>query len=423
MKATPFGLSYSTFASSSSCPDVPRTTIGDFTAPETELLLLCSRSTFPSEIVRRMEHVIAQRLEWECVVQNAYRHGVHLLLYRALSQSSLKAVPPNVLEALHNSARTTMARNLAQAAALVTIVDTFARENLPIIPFKGPSLALAAYGDLGMRSFCDLDVLVCERDFVRARDLLTKLGYKPEIAPNTRQERDYRKTDCALTFHDETRGFVVELHWRLSERNTSMPLNLDEFWTRSIPMTLANRKIKTFCPEDLLLYLCIHGAKHRWDRLEWLSSVGELICGNPHLDWPAVQQRARAARAQRILHVGLHLTNTLLTVTLPQEVKQQVDRDEAVRYLCLDVCQRLFASATTGTHYQHRAAIYWFQLRSRESWSDRLKILWASAVRPPHPNARELIDLPPALGILHYLLRPARLLAQFGAVAWRHYSR
>ena len=27
-------------------------------------------------------------------------------------------------------------------------------------------------------------------------------------------------------------------------------------------------------PEDLLVYLCEHGAEHSWSRLEWLVAVG-----------------------------------------------------------------------------------------------------------------------------------------------------
>ncbi len=62
-------------------------------------------------------------------------------------------------------------------------------------------------------------------------------------------------------------------------------------------------------------------------------------------------------------------------------------------------------------------------MRSRERWSDRARILFYSAIRPPHPEANEWIQLPPRLAFLHRIFRPVRLLTEYSLVAWRHYVR
>jgi hypothetical protein len=180
--------------------------------------------------------------------------------------------------------------------------------------------------------------------------------------------------------------------------------------------------IATLSTEDLVLYLCMHGSKHQWDRLEWIACVAELVRRNPGIDWDLLFTRARRYNVLRVVHLGLSLTAELLHFALPSEVATQVNADEEVGSLVNWVIAGLF-SESSGPHYQKRAMRYVFQLRSRERWLDRFRILLYSVVRPPHPEAHEWLDLPPRLAFLHHVFRPVRLLREFGAIAWRHYLR
>jgi Uncharacterised nucleotidyltransferase len=42
--------------------------------------------------------------------------------------------------------------------SLLQVVDLFSREGIPVLPFKGPTLAMAAYRNLALREFVDLDL-------------------------------------------------------------------------------------------------------------------------------------------------------------------------------------------------------------------------------------------------------------------------
>jgi hypothetical protein len=44
------------------------------------------------------------------------------------------------------------------------------------VPFKGPALAVQAYGDLSLRQYDDLDLLIHEADVPRAYQLLIANG-------------------------------------------------------------------------------------------------------------------------------------------------------------------------------------------------------------------------------------------------------
>jgi hypothetical protein len=49
---------------------------------------------------------------------------------------------------------------------------------IPAIAYKGPTLAVSAYGNLSLRQFGDLDILVQDRAYERARQLLIKQGFR-----------------------------------------------------------------------------------------------------------------------------------------------------------------------------------------------------------------------------------------------------
>ena len=68
---------------------------------------------------------------------------------------------PSAIElSLHSSYETNLRRSLWFAGELARILTGFERAQVKAIPYKGPTLAQLVYGDLGLRSFSDLDFLV-----------------------------------------------------------------------------------------------------------------------------------------------------------------------------------------------------------------------------------------------------------------------
>jgi hypothetical protein len=277
-----------------------------------------------------------------------------------------------------------------------------------------------------------------------------KESYRPEFAFSAAGERAFHKAECALQFRHAGRDAVLELHWRLTERYLSVHLPVHRLWERLAPVPLAGRMVPTFAPEDLLLYLCIHGGKHEWERLEWLCSVAWLVAACPRMDWAAIRRQARASGTERLLSLGLLLARELLGVEVPGETGMQgsgirdhgsgeaaparehicfperrplvsdfaaVGRDRASRRLAVEIGARLFQPEK---QVHARGKWYFYLLRSRERWRDRARIVCFSSVRMPHPSSRELVTLPAHLFFLYYLFRPARLLSASMAAAWRY---
>ncbi|MCC5639670.1 nucleotidyltransferase family protein [Nostoc sp. CHAB 5844] len=75
----------------------------------------------------------------------------------------------------------------------------------------------------------------------------------------------------------------THLHWRITPRFFPFELPVADLWQRRQWLSLLNVPVPTLAPEDLLLSLCVHGAKECWGKLKWICDVAELIRTNPAL--------------------------------------------------------------------------------------------------------------------------------------------
>src|SRR5262249_34123103 len=155
------------------------------------------------------------------------------------------------------------------------------------------------YGNLGLREFGDLDLLLRAADLARARRLLRTRGYRPQYPLSPGQERAYLRSLCQLPFVRDD-GVVVELHSALTPRAFHFPLSLVELWHRRITLAVAGKPVAAPSPEDLLLILCMHGAKHLWKYLGWVCDVAEVLRAHPAVDWDVLRGQARRLRSRRL---------------------------------------------------------------------------------------------------------------------------
>ena len=330
------------------------------------------------------------------------------------STSSARALRPsahqNAVSELHSERRWIARRNLHLTGELLSLLDLFSAHGIPAVPFKGPVLAAVLLGDVALREFIDLDILVRQRDVGPAKDLLLSRGYRPELLV----EAGHEAALLASGYHYPLRrddGLTVELHWALGPREFPYPLDVDDVWTRLQPVALGGRTVHTLGAEDLLLFLCAHGAKHCWWRRQWVADVAELIGREGGLDWDTVVGRARARGAERMLLLGLWLAYDLFDAPAPEPLVARARGDASVRALADDVRGRLFATNPAPLKPWHA---HLFHLRVRERWRDRLRYCTWVALTPTLGDWAWL-RLPDALYPLYYVVRPIRLAVKYGA--------
>ncbi len=260
-------------------------------------------------------------------MQLADRHGLQPLLHWHLNAVCPEAVPELQRQHLRSAFQRVSALNILLTHELKKLLALFAGNNVQAVPYKGPALALQLYGNVALRQFSDLDILVHPRDVLLARDLLLAEGYSPLPPLTEGQQAVLLRTQSNLPFTRESKRMIVELHWTVSAPNFARPFETDDFWARLVDGELEATKIKLPAPEDLLLALCIHGSKHLWERLAWIADIAGLIESQPSLNWNELVNRARVTGSERMLFLGLRLASELLNANVPGEVKAAEQAD------------------------------------------------------------------------------------------------
>jgi hypothetical protein len=376
--------------------------------PEIELLLCCARLHVKPEGSLRLRGLLRQELDWDYLLGAASIHGVIPLLYHHLKANGPEAIPAPVWSRLQEESFQNTAWNLFLTRELLKILALFEAEGISAIPFKGPALAAFAYGNLSLRQFSDLDLLVRWEDLLRAKDLLISLGYHPNISLDGAKETAFLRSRKDYVFAHESNGATLDLHWKILPDYLSFPWELGGLWEGQLERRwLAGKRVLDLSPEDLLLALCMHGDMHVWERLAWLADVAALIEMHPEMDWGKILESADRLHSRRRLFVGLSLAKDLLDACLPEDIWERIKTDSKVQALARQVRQRLFREADS------RFMIFGevkFHLRGTERFSDKLKFFHV-AFYPEQPELA-LLPLPRMLYCLYYLVRPFRLIGK-----------
>ena len=374
--------------------------------PEVELLLCCARTSMDAKTAERLRLLLEQGLEWPRLIRAAKHHGMRPLLYWNLATVDGRAVPKTVFDQLRYHFHANHLRNRFLAQELLRLLALLEACGIAASPFKGPVLAASIYGNLALREFADLDILVGEQDVSRARALFVSEGYHPITSANVSDETAFRRSGCECCLVHEHGQVAVDLHWKFTTASFPFPLTIEQLLDRSEPVELFDQQVPSFVPEDLLLILCMHGSKHLWTRLEWICGVAELVRARPTMDWERVVQRSHELGSQRMLFLGLLLVRDLLGAALPEKVCITADADRTAKLLATRVRERLFSEAEPS------AMEWWgFRYRVRERWRDQWPFLLSvvSTLVTPNREDRRFLPLPASLGYVSYLVRPVRL--------------
>ena len=148
------------------------------TRPEDALLLCCALACTDAERSERIGALLQHDLDWEYLLPMAQRHALVPMLFRHLNTIGPEAVPSAPWQQLRQRFHSNARHNLFLTGELLKLLRLLATHNIPAIPFKGPVLAVAVYGDLALRQFVDLDLLVQPQAVLQVKALLHTLGYQ-----------------------------------------------------------------------------------------------------------------------------------------------------------------------------------------------------------------------------------------------------
>ena len=373
--------------------------------PENELILCCARR----EVDAELRSLLKKEINWDYVFATAQAHGLLPLLHKHLTSVAGDLVPGHFLSRLKRESVANSQNVLHLIGKQLRVYKLFKENRIPVALFKGPLLAQMAYGEISLRQAGDIDLLIERRHFDRARSLLESLGYEmfPRLTPA--QLGSHLNNHCEIQFMRDEWFTVVDLHWELAPRSFVFKVKAEEVMSRLQPVSLAGTTVETFSDEDLVLYQAMHGAKHLWRRLEWITSLAESIRSSP-LNWDTVVERAASARAARMLGLGLRLVGNFSDVRIPAHVLGAVDGDRAMQQMARSIRTQLFT--TYGAAESTETNLY--NLRVMDRKRDALLSALRAIFVPTLPDWQALA-LPAPLHSLYYAYRPLRL----SKIYWR----
>lgn len=284
----------------------------------------------------------AQRSDWARLLHLVEHHRV-----AALAFDGLKTIHDLIPEGARAALRKAAIRDRTDALMLINVLAlvTIQLEDAGIgaICIKGPVLAEVAYGDATIRQSKDLDILIDSTDTLLALSVLVSAGFTIIEPAGLVLDRlsVWQRMRKDLTLRHNRTGVEVELHWRLT--STRLLSGSDTGHVRQ-RVHVGPLILNTLGSDDLLMYLCLHGAGHSWFRLKWLADINALFRNDVSIitrfyDQACVQGMKTAASAMLIL---LH---NIYGITLPSEVALAARRSLRVRFVAWIAHDALYRTA------------------------------------------------------------------------------
>jgi hypothetical protein len=380
------------------------------TAPallEWNLLLAASSLDLHDDRLSHIRSLLKVPVQWDSLLRMADQHGTSSLLYQNLARIE-NAVPSAVLASLLQSYERNIRKTLFLTRELLRILDCLDGLGIEVVAYKGIVLSEVYYGDMALRRSGDMDLFVRKEDVSRIKSAVRDLGYTPRVFIPENAERNYIDSGYEWTFDSPAGKNLLELQWALQPRFYVVDFDMDGMFQRAVAATVARRRVKTPSPDDLLLILSLHAAKHVWGRLIWLCDIAQILkLGNVNWDW--IQSQASQLGIERILHITLLLANRLLETAIPPQIENAILADKAAHAFT----GRIAVSIAAGVTYEDEQLSYFRLMMSlRERRMDRVRFL-SRLTFTPGPGEWEAVHLPRRLFPFYRIVRLARLASRF----------
>jgi hypothetical protein len=360
-----------------------------------------------SPAFEQIENRISEIKNWDDFMSLSYSHGVFPLVYKVLKKYENK-IPLDVFIFMKQTYMDLVKTNMLMTSELIKVSNLLEENGIRSIAFKGPILSAMAYGDIISRQYVDLDILVDENKLLDAIKFLENNEYKLEDD----FKLDLLKKNRSI-FHDVTLRknniINIELHWRLFS---------DEYMTGISDLNIKenlkcfeyqNQKLNVFDNEIQILYLAIHGAKHNWERIEWLVDIVRFIENNV-IDWQQLFYLIEKTKTEKILFSTFYLCKNILDFSFPIKIEKKIQKANNLRFS--KRFEMFFYENFDSALYQEKEAKKISKIQFDILHGYKNKLLFIIALIKPTELDYQSVKLPKYLNFLYYLIRPFNLITR-----------
>lgn len=243
----------------------------------TNFIAACCAWPRTAQAEQRTADSIQAISNWDRAAECIAHHRVEPLIHSAINQHK-HAIPDDFCANLKRKALAVSVRSMGQAKETVRLHALLINAGIDAVQFKGAGLGQMAYGSVAMKSASDIDMYVPAAQAMIALEAMEKEGYRYALtnklmSPSLKKTLVRLRKDAPMM---DKHGLRVELHWKFS----GFPGLLTDYEKsfNKVNVDISGfGAVQTIECNDLLIYLCVHGAIHNWHRLKWLADVNAFF--------------------------------------------------------------------------------------------------------------------------------------------------
>jgi|GEM_PF-579003 len=380
-----------------------------------KLLVTCCRID-PSEEDKKFINNAIQNSKFS--IQNllalANAHGILPLVYKTLKRLSEDNPNHSSLEQLLTELKahylSIAQRNMLMSAELLRIITLLKENNIEALAFKGPVLAQMAYGDITLRQYGDLDILIRPDDLYKGVEILEQNGYTSAYPLNKQQFKSYSDIAHDYALINQKNDILVELHWRLLSDEFMVDIDTIDFFKDTTPLMIHAKVLNTLQLEELIIYLCIHGAKHQWERLEWLVDIAYLT-HTQSINWKRLSNLTYQIHSEKMVMSAFSLCRNFLKTDFPHQIEvilQEPAIQNVSKKLEIHFVKHFSDSLNTSVQTKTIALIQFQLLHGIKN-----KFLFLTSLVKPTQLDYLSYPLPSSLTFLYYFIRPFNIMKRW----------
>ncbi len=352
-----------------------------------------------------IENIVPQIKDWDKFINLSYSHGVFPLVYHTLKEFQ-DQISIQVLAKLKSINLDIAKQNMLMTSELIRVMKLLEENSIEALAFKGPILSHMAYRDITLRQYVDLDILIDEKDLEKASEVLIKNQFKNFYSIGLLKNKSYIDSDNDFSFFTPS-NIHIELHWKLFREKIAKEINISNILQLKQNIIINKDKITTLSNEILLVYLCIHGSKHLWERIEWIVDIHKIIESNIIIKWEEVLKLSKEIKSDLSLFLGLNLSKQLFNTSYPENIELYIS-DKKIDKLTSKALNFLNKKLILSENYKKYQEVSFFQIYLTEGFFEKvkqLKFIYFSITK----NDYQSFPLPSYLNILHYIIKPFRV--------------
>jgi hypothetical protein len=310
-------------------------------------------------------------------------------------------------------------KNFALLKELRNFLEILEVHHIKAITFKGPMTAVSAYGDLSLRSFSDLDLLVHPDDFLKLRDIAIRHGYQCDQLMataertclqqlNAQEQASYFRSQKEYSLLKPESHIFLDIHQGVLSKQFLPLFDTRWIWNYTQTTQIAGHPVLGLTPEIQVLVSVVQGAEEYWPQLGKLLDLAMLLARYPNLDWDILIDLSESLDILPRLILGLMLIQSIYGVTLPDKLNKKIKALPSIQELAQNVQGNLLFNKQCHVNSRLTMGMVFYQLRLMHHWKNRVRCVLTLM----NPTLADIAatPLPKPLFFIYYLLRPLRLM-------------